>query len=292
MELKLNSQMKLNLIAGISALLLSLTPMAAQNEQAVTIEGPNAPLSAIYHKPATLADGAKCPIAILCHGFGGTKGDGLLRQVAVELERRGVATLLFDFAGSGASVTKKFAFENMTVETELGDLEAVVDYARKLPFVDGVALVGHSMGGAMCLLSAADLGKRRIRCLAMMAPAVVLHDDAARGNIFGVTFNPAEPPKRVELWGGRVAIGRDYIVSAQKADFLLEATKYSGKSLIVFGNSDTVVPSSYGPYLERALPNAKLVIHKGMDHSMMVPGDAESLTRLSVEVAEFVAAQF
>lgn len=285
-------KVKISFLACIAAIALTLMSTMAHGQETVTIKGPNAPISAVYHKPLTLAEGAKCPMAILCHGFGGTKEDGILRQVAVELERRGVATLVFDFAGSGASVSKKFKFENMTVKTETEDLEAVVDFARSLPFVDGVALVGHSMGGAVSLLGAADMGKRRIKCIALLAPALVLHDDAARGNIFGMMFNPATPPESLSLWGGHLTIGRDYIVSAQETDFLLEATKYRGPSLIIFGTSDTVVPSSYGAYLQRALPNAKLVKYKGMDHSMVVPGDAESLTTMSAEVAEFVAGQF
>ncbi len=279
-------------LAGIAAMLLSVTFAQAQESETVTIKGPNAPISAVYHKPSTLAEGAKCPIAIICHGFGSNKEGGLGRQVAVELERRGIATLLFDFAGSGASVTEKFKFVNMTVQTEVEDLEAVVKYARKLPFVDGIALVGHSMGGAVSLLAAADMGKKRVKCLAMMAPAVVLADDAARGIIFGIPFNPSDPPSRLELMGGQQSIGRKYIENAQETDFLLEATKYRGASLIICGTADNAVPFTYGKYLQRALPSSKLILHKGMDHSMMTPGDAESQANVTREVADFVASQF
>lgn len=276
------------LFCAVSFALLSPV-LACGQGGAVSIKGPNVPLSAVYHKPAGLADGQKCPMAILCHGFGSNKEDALLRQVAVELERRGVATLLFDFAGSGASVAKRFVFEDMTVVSEKEDLEAVIDYARDLPFVSSVALVGHSMGGAVSLLAAADEGKRVVRALAVLAPAVSMREDAVRGSIFGVTFNPAEPPKRLELWGGRVTIGRDFIRMAQKTNFLKEAARYRGPSLIVFGTADVVVPHTYGQYLEQVMPSANLKEYGGLDHGLSRPGDPRGQAGVAEAVAQFVA---
>ncbi len=277
-----------SLFCAVSLALLSPVWAFGQGE-AVSVKGPNATLSAVYHKPAGLAEGQKCPMAILCHGFGSNKEDALLRQVAVELERRGVATLLFDFAGSGASVDKRFVFEDMTVATEKEDLEAVIDYARDLPFVSSVALVGHSMGGAVSILAAADEGKRVVRALAVMAPAVSMREDAVRGSIFGVTFNPAEPPKRLELWGGAVTIGRDFIRMAQKTNFLKEAARYKGPSLIVFGLADAVVPRTYGQYLEQVMPSAELKEYEGLDHSLSRTGDPKGQAGVAVAVAQFVA---
>lgn len=277
-----------SLFCAVSLALLSPVWAFGQGES-VSVKGPNAPLSAVYHKPAGLAEGQKCPMAILCHGFGSNKEDALLRQVAVELERRGVATLLFDFAGSGASVDKRFVFEDMTVATEKEDLVAVIDYARDLPFVSSVALVGHSMGGAVSILAAADEGKRVVRALAVMAPAVSMREDAVRGSIFGVAFNPAEPPKRLELWGGRVAIGRGFVRKAQETNFLKEAAKYRGPALIVFGTADAVVPHTYGQYLEQVMPSAELKEYEGLDHGLSRLGDPKGQAGVAVTVAQFVA---
>lgn len=279
-----------SLLCAVS-LALFLPVWAFGQGEVVTVKGPNAPLSAVYHKPAGVADGQKCPMAILCHGFGSNKEDALLRQVAVELERRGVATLLFDFAGSGASVAKRFGFEDMTVATEEEDLEAVVDYARDLPFVSSVALVGHSMGGAVSILAAADEGRRVVKALAVMAPAVSMREDAVRGSIFGVTFNPAEPPRRLSLWGGDVTISRDFIRKAQETNFLKEAASYKGPAFIVFGTADAVVPHTYGQYLKQVMPSADLKEYEGLDHCLSQPGNPKAQAEVAEAVAQFVAGE-
>lgn len=273
----------------VSLCSLCLVALEALAQRPLTIDGPNVPLSAVCNSPVAPSRAEKCPVAVLCHGFGSSKEDGLLRQVAVELERRGVATLLFDFAGSGASVGPKFTFADMTVATEAEDLVAVVEYANRLPFADGVVVVGHSMGGAVAILAASELGRRKVKALALLAPAVSLREDAVRGSILGARFNPADPPRELSLFGGSVTLGRDYISVAQETNFLSEAAKYKGPALIVYGSSDAVVPPTYGEYLEQVMPSAKLKVHRGFDHVMARPGDSDAQVEVAREVAQFVA---
>lgn len=276
-----------NIVFAIFALLL---PMAlfAQGES-VSIKGPNGELSAEYHKPATLAEGQKCPIVILCHGFGGNKQDALLRSIAVKLEQYGLATLTFDFQGSGASKTDKFEFRDMTLKTELKDLQAVIKYAEKLPFVDGIALCGHSLGGAVSLLAASEEGKRTVKSLVLLAPAISCREDALRGSIFGVQFDPNDPPRKLEI--GNLTIGRDYIEGAQKTNFLKAATDYKGETLILFSTDDKAVLYTYGEYLDIVLPNSSLKTYKGLGHMFSKADDPSKQDEVVTEVAEFLKKQ-
>lgn len=272
-----------------AALWAFLLPVAlfAQGES-VSIKGPNGPLSAEYHKPAFLAEGRKCPIVILCHGFGSNKQDALLRQVAAKLEQYGMATLSFDFAGSGASVSK-MEFRDMTVKTELKDLESVIKYAKKLPFVSDVAIAGHSMGGAVSLLAAADEGRRTVKSLVLLAPAVSMREDAFRGSMLGAGFNPNDIPRKLSI--GNLVIGRDFIEAARETNFLKAATEYKGETLVLFSTDDPAVLYTYGEYLDLLLPNSSLKLFKGLGHGFSKPDDPSKQDEVVTSVAEFLKKQ-
>lgn len=282
--------MKKLLMAAIA--LLSAATMSVAQSESVTIKGPNAPISAVYHKPEGLAEGQKCPLVIICHGFGSNKEAANLRQIALELEKKGMATLLFDFSGCGASVVeKKFTFEDMTVATEIEDLKAVVKYAKELPFVKDIALMGHSMGGAVALVAASDLGKRTVKSLALMAPALSLREDAIRGQIFDAKFDPYDIPRKIEVWNGAKVLRRDYIREAQKVNFFKKAADYKGKTLVVVGDHDTVVPYTYGEYLKVVMPDADLKVYEDYDHSLVKNGEAESYNKVVEKIVSFLAGE-
>ena len=258
----------------------------AQGET-VSIKGPNGMLSAEYHKPATLAEGQKCPIVILCHGFGANRQYALLRQVATKLEQYGFATLSFDFAGSGASATDKFEFRDMSLKTELKDLEAVIKYASKLPFVSDVALVGHSMGGAVSILAASEEGKRTVKSIALLAPAVTLREDALRGSVLGSTFDPNDLPRKLKI-GDNYVVGRDFLETCQETNFYKAASEYKGETLILFGKDDNLVLYTAGEYLDLVFPNSKLVLYKGLGHDFNKADDPTKQDEVVTAVADFL----
>ena len=87
----------------------SLTEVMAANEPKVdthpeqlTIDGSKGALAAIIQKPE-LKQGEKCPMVIICHGFNGNKNAQILQLLADSLQRRGIASIRFDFNGHGES---------------------------------------------------------------------------------------------------------------------------------------------------------------------------------------------
>nr|WP_318766554.1 alpha/beta fold hydrolase [Lactiplantibacillus carotarum] len=128
----------------------------------------------------SIPDGAtKYHLAILMHGFTsdrGTMPDQLLYQLSAKLVANQVATLRFDFNGHGESDGR---FQDMTVPNEIADAEAVLTYARQLPGVKKLYLLGHSQGGVVASMLA-GLYPEFITKLILMAPAATLKTDAQR----------------------------------------------------------------------------------------------------------------
>ena len=97
----------------------------------------------------------KVPFVILFHGFCDDRNE--INFVHTELSRRlcerGIASVRFDFAGSGDSDGR---FEDMTVSSEVEDGLAILDYVKSLDFVDQsrIAIHGLSMGGCVASMVA------------------------------------------------------------------------------------------------------------------------------------------
>ena len=244
----------------------------------ISIDGAKGRLAALLQKPL-LADGQSCPLAILCHGFGGNKEAQLLQLIADTLQQHGIASIRFDFNGHGQS---EGLFEEMTVPNEIEDLKKVVAYARDLRFVSRLALVGHSQGGVVSAMTAGELEPGDISAVALLAPAAVLRDDAIRGNTFGKTYDPLDPPESVALFGNQ-KLGRNYIKTAFTLPIYETAARYQGPAIIVHGTGDRIVPYTYGERFHAAWPGSTYVQLDAFDH-----GFAQNPYRASLLVSQFL----
>ncbi len=117
---------------------------------------------------------------VVCHGFKGFKDWGFFPYVAERLaERVGTLVVSFNFDGSGVRrSTEVFddlpAFARNTFTRELFDLEIVLDGLAvgqlgeiDVPAATRVGLLGHSRGGATCILKASV--RRQVRALVTWA---------------------------------------------------------------------------------------------------------------------------
>ena len=69
-------------------------------QQNLTLQGSHGNLSTVSYTPS----GKKTyPLVIILHGFNATKEMYLLSELSKQLNEQGIATLLFDFNGHGAS---------------------------------------------------------------------------------------------------------------------------------------------------------------------------------------------
>ena len=258
-----------------AALTLAAANLFAKTEK-LTIQGSVGKLSVVVQTPEGLADGQKCPVVIMMHGFMGNK-EGMMEKIAGDmLAQQGIATVKFDFNGHGES---EGDFTNMTVPNEIEDAKLVYEYVKSLPFAGDVALTGHSQGGVVASMTAGDLGAEGVKCVLLLAPAAVLRDDAIRGSTMGARYNPLDPPASVQLFPGK-NLGGEYIRTAFSLPIYETAKKYTGPACIIHGTGDQVVPYSYGERYHYIWPGSELHIIPAADH--MFSKDMQQVVDLMV----------
>lgn len=254
-------------MAAVAAALSMVQVMAESTK--IEIQGSVGKLAAVIQKPE-LQEGKKCPMVMLLHGFSGTKEGGLLEGIADALEKEGIASVRFDFNGHGESEGE---FKDMTVLNEVEDAKLVYEYVSSLPYVGKIGVAGHSQGGVVASMLAGELGKSKIKCVVLLAPAAVLREDAIRGSTMGFTYDPLNPPEYVQMYGD-LKLGRDYIQTAFDLPIYETAAGYKGPAFIIHGTADRIVPYSYGERYHDIWKKSELHVLEGFDHmfSQDLPG--------------------
>lgn len=252
---------------------------ACAQSQNIEIDGDHGKLSAMIQTP----DGKKnFPLVIICHGFTGEKNSDLLKNLSDELESRGIASLRFDFNGHGESEGN---FQDMTVLNEIEDAKKIYDYAAKIPGVTSISIAGHSQGGVVASMVAGELCAKKIKSLALMAPAAVLRDDAIRGILQGTNYDSINVPEYVEIFGNH-KVGRNYILTAQKLPIYETAKKFTGPAFMIHGTTDIIVPYTYSLRYQEIYKNSELKLLDCFDH-----GFSQDTKRTAKFVADFFAKQ-
>lgn len=187
--------------------------------------------------------GDHLPAAIVSHGF--MANQSTVRHYARQLAETGYAAYCFDFNGGSVVGNKSDGkTTEMSVLTEVMDLEAVIDYAAALPYIDGsrVLLMGCSQGGFVSALTAARR-KDQIARLVLFYPALCIPDDARAGKMMFARFDPNNVPERVSC--GPMKLGRRYVTDVLEMDPFAEIMPYTGPVLIVHGTKDDIVHPDY-----------------------------------------------
>ena len=117
------------LFVAFASVLVFVGCASAQLKQKFTLQGDHGKLSAVLQTPKNKKD---YPLVIIAHGFNASKDMYLLTDLSQQLNKRGIATLLFDFNGHGQS---EGSFLDMTIPNELQDARHVYAYVAKLPHV-------------------------------------------------------------------------------------------------------------------------------------------------------------
>lgn len=198
------------------------------------------------------------PLVILAHGFGGNRGG--VKGYAKVFAERGIAAYIFDFIGGGEHIKSDGKMTDMSVLTEAEDLAVILDNLKAdSHFNTGqIFLFGESQGGFVSTYVAA-LRPADVAGLVLLYPAFVLHDDARRR-----TPDPERIPDTMKLLGK--TIGRIYNKDVLSFDIYALMPQYSGKTLIIHGSADSIVPLSYSERAIKTFPDAKLITLDGAGH--------------------------
>lgn len=168
-------------------------------------------------------------LLILGHGLTGNMDRPLLVALAEGLSARGWPCLRISFSGNGGS---EGSFEDSNITKQMNDLKAVLD---NVPDYVSIAYAGHSIGGAVGVLTAAtDL---RIRVLVSLA-GITHTAEFARREFGGLVpgkdclWEDADFPLSNALMDDLTSIGST----------LEAAAKVTQPWLLIHGAEDDVVP--------------------------------------------------
>ena len=214
------------------------------------------------------------PAVIYSHGFGGSHAYG--SQYAEALSERGYVVCTFDFCGGSPSSLSDGTTTEMSIFTELADLNAVIDAVSALSFVDAenVFLLGASQGGAVSALAAARRPEE-VRGLILLYPAFVLVDDANEH------YQSAEdiPDTTFFMW---MDVGRAYFEPLLGYDIYSAIAPYERDVLILHGDADSIVPLEYSQRALETYISAELHVLPGAGHGFY-GDDASAATTLMLD---------
>jgi dipeptidyl aminopeptidase/acylaminoacyl peptidase len=236
-------------------------------------------LRGMLHFPA---GAGPAPGVVILHGFTGNRiGNGFVYvKTSRALAAAGIASLRFDFAGSGESEGR---FEDMSVLTELEDARAGLEFLSGREGVDPARLgvLGHSVGGFVAAMLLEDA---RLSSGVLCAPVAdkALFDAGA----------PPDADEQLDRQGyvaiGPHRIGRRFGEDAERADPLGCLARSRADVLIMHGEADETVPPEHARMLERAAAGregarTELAMVPEADHGFTRLAHREELIRRTVE---------
>ncbi len=202
-------------------------------------------------------------IAVLCHGFTSSKDSGTYTALQEALDRRGIATLRFDFFGHGESEGR---LEDITVSKAVDDILSALNFVRGRK----VALMGSSFGGLAAMIAASRTD--RLACLALKSPVsnYEVREIMRRGR------------GALEKWKhdgfafytnskGKFRINYSFFADFRKNNAWEIAGKISVPTLIVHGDCDESVPLEQSRKTAGLIRDCSLREIRGADHNYTDP---------------------
>ncbi|MCI5866695.1 MAG: alpha/beta fold hydrolase [Methanosphaera sp.] len=190
---------------------------------------------------------------ILSHGL--SLNHTFMIAYAQKLQSMGVAAFVFDFRGGGYDSLSDGKICDMTLTSEVEDLECVIEFIKDLEFInnDSIYLAGHSQGGFISSLVA---NKRSdINALFLFAPAYVIVDDMT---------NTTRPKNVLELMPEH--LGDTYINDALSVNLYDDIDDFKNHVIIFHGKKDMRVPISYAHDAFDAYSDCELIVFDDEEH--------------------------
>lgn len=218
------------------------------------------------------------PVLIMSHGFKSSHRE--MDPYGRYFAGKGYACYTYDFCGGGPKGKSDGKTTDMSVRTEMEDLQAVLSHVESLDYTDNarIYLMGCSQGGFVSALTAAALPEQ-IAGLLLFYPAFSIPDDARAGRLMNTSYDPENLPETIKC--GAMTIGRIYPEEAQRIHEFAEAAGYTGPVLILHGTADPVVNVAYSralwlTYQTGAAPGAGAGTEGGSPQASCADGGMKS----------------
>jgi uncharacterized protein len=202
-----------------------------------------------------LPEAAEPPLVVVLHGFKGFKDWGFFPWLGRRLAEHGLAAACINFSHCGIGESPETferldLFERDTWSKRLFDVRQILDAAQHGLLTDKakpnparIGFIGHSMGGAAALLTAARDGRvRSLVTLNGVAYANRIPDDIARQQLNAMGHVAIENARTKQI----MRIGREFFeeVWSNPQAFDVRAAAGAAKVpwLLVHGADDATVP--------------------------------------------------
>jgi dipeptidyl aminopeptidase/acylaminoacyl peptidase len=232
-------------------------------------------LRGMMHLPAPPLE-RPAPAVVLFHGFTGHRMEShwIFVKCSRALAKAGIASLRFDFYGSGESDGE---FREMTLSGEITDGRAAVAFLRGQTGIDPerVGLLGLSLGGAV----AATLAPT-VHAKALVLWSAVAHPARLRDLIEKSAKEIPGKPGAVEVEARE--FNPRLIEDVLKVEPIRYLARYKGPTLIIHPEKDETIPVSHArDFFQASSAEAKeLLIIAGADHVYTsVPWEQEVIVR-------------
>ena len=197
-------------------------------------------------------------VAAMFHGFTGHMNENgfLYKQLTKTLTDINIATLRYDFMGSGISDGE---FTEMSFFTEYEDAKKVILEAYELNHRRPIIVIGFSMGGAVSARVSLEM-KDYIEKLVLLAPAGNL-PLLMKGRFERL---PVSEAGNIDLGGFEL----NEVIAKTLADYNMykDIETFEKPVLIMQGGADEAVPPMYSKKFDELYPNSEYILIEGSAH--------------------------
>lgn len=203
---------------------------------------------------------SQVPLVIFAHELGGTHKN--MEGYAEALAKKGIAGYVFDFRGGSVKSQSSGKTTEMSLMTEVADMEAILAETKNWDFVNPnkIVIIGGSQGGVVSAFTAAR-NADKIAGLVLFYPAFVIEDD-----IHNFAPNKADIPDELN-YRGWIKVSSRYFSDVYDIDFMKQIKTYQKPVLILHGNLDPHVPVKKSQLAQSTYRHAQLAIISGAEHS-------------------------
>lgn len=237
----------------------------------------------------------KAPLVIFVHGFKGFKDWGAYNLVARYFAQNGYRYLKFNLSHGGVTtekpndVTDMEAFAANTFSKEMIDVDLVINYAVKNLNTDSVFLIGHSRGGGLSILQAAN--NPHVKALITWSSissfdSLWKKDQEAEWKKEGkIHVVNARTKEKMPL---NVSLLEDFEANKDQLNIIENAKRINIPWLIIQGDDDVNVPLEHAQKLANANPSCRLIKIEGANHvyGASHPYDKETLPAQLFQVCQ------
>ncbi|MGY5352021.1 alpha/beta hydrolase family protein [Wenyingzhuangia sp. IMCC45533] len=251
-------------------------------------------------------DGRKKPLVFFCHGYKGYKDWGAWNLMATEFAKQGFLFVKFNFSHNGGTVEQPIdfpdlkAFGNNTFTKEIDDLGSVIDFVLQHDVLlsdmdtENITLIGHSRGGAIASLKAAE--DSRVKNLISWAGVSDFESRFPTGfklfwwKLRGVAY--VQNARTKQQMPHYISFYKDFIANKERFDIQRAVKKIKANHLLVHGDNDTVVKLQESKNIQKWNPNSELYVVKDMNHALgcsqpytnkEMPSDLKTVVAKSVQ---------